>query len=262
MITRCSKARPVAGAVASCVAAALFATVSADAAELYNDGDLVIRWDNTLRYTMAFRLSGQDHNLLQDPNADDGDRNFNPGLVANRIDLTSRLDIARDGFGFNGSAAAWYDSVYDQKNDNNSAATFNPFSVPHDQFTGTTRGLDGRRAELDDAFIYGNTEVRGLPLSFRIGRQTQLWGESLFFPDNGIAGAQAPIDVIRAATVNAAALFRRSGEIGVVAPGARADLLVLQGDPLRDLAVLRDPDRNLLAILKDGVFVRNHLLDL
>jgi imidazolonepropionase-like amidohydrolase len=73
---------------------------------------------------------------------------------------------------------------------------------------------------------------------------------------------QPPIDVIRAATINAAALFRRTGELGVVAPGARADLLVVDGDPLRDLAVLRDPARNLRAILKDGVFVRNDLANL
>jgi imidazolonepropionase-like amidohydrolase len=70
---------------------------------------------------------------------------------------------------------------------------------------------------------------------------------------------QAPIDVIRSATVNAAALFRMAGEIGVVAPGARADLLVLDGDPLRDLGVLQDPARRLKAVLKDGVFCRNEL---
>jgi imidazolonepropionase-like amidohydrolase len=67
--------------------------------------------------------------------------------------------------------------------------------------------------------------------------------------------------MIRAATVNAAALFRRSGELGVVAPGARADLLVVEGDPLRDIGVLRNPERNLRAILKNGVFVRNDLAD-
>jgi imidazolonepropionase-like amidohydrolase len=72
---------------------------------------------------------------------------------------------------------------------------------------------------------------------------------------------QAPIDVIRAATVNAAALFRRAGDLGVVAPGARADLLVIEGDPLRDLAVLRDPERNLRAIMKDGAFARDALAE-
>ncbi len=70
---------------------------------------------------------------------------------------------------------------------------------------------------------------------------------------------QKPIEVIRSATVNAAALFRRAGEIGVVAEGTRADLLVVDGDPLRDLGVLQHPERNFRAILKDGTFVRNDL---
>ena len=70
---------------------------------------------------------------------------------------------------------------------------------------------------------------------------------------------QAPIDVIRAATVNAAALFRMSGEIGEVAPGARADLLVVDGDPLADLGALQDPARFLRAVVKDGALVQDRL---
>jgi imidazolonepropionase-like amidohydrolase len=73
---------------------------------------------------------------------------------------------------------------------------------------------------------------------------------------------QSPIDIIRAATIHAAELFRRDGEIGVVAPGARADLLVVDGDPLRDLGVLQHPARFLKAVVKDGVFYRNELTDL
>ncbi|WP_433519872.1 amidohydrolase family protein [Nonomuraea sp. CA-143628] len=52
---------------------------------------------------------------------------------------------------------------------------------------------------------------------------------------------QQPIDVLRAATVNAADLVGLAGEIGTLAVGARADLLVLDGDPLRDLGVLAEP---------------------
>ncbi len=70
---------------------------------------------------------------------------------------------------------------------------------------------------------------------------------------------QPPIEVIRAATCNAAALFGMEGEIGVIAPGARADLLVLDGNPLDDLAVLRDPDRRLKAVVKDGRFHKDAL---
>ena len=73
------------------------------------------------------------------------------------------------------------------------------------------------------------------------------------------AEVQRPLDILRAATVNAAELFGMTGEIGVVAPGARADLLVLDGNPLEDLGVLQDPTRYLRAVLKDGVFHKNEL---
>ena len=36
-----------------------------------------------------------------------------------------------------------------------------------------------------------------MPLSMRLGRHTLLWGESLFFPENGIAGGQAAVDLIK-----------------------------------------------------------------
>ncbi len=70
---------------------------------------------------------------------------------------------------------------------------------------------------------------------------------------------QKPIDVIRAATTNAAALFRLEGEIGVVAPGARADLLAVDGNPLEDLGVLQDPERRLKLIMKDGTIHKSAL---
>ncbi|MEV4218492.1 amidohydrolase family protein [Nonomuraea sp. NPDC049725] len=54
---------------------------------------------------------------------------------------------------------------------------------------------------------------------------------------------QKPLDVLRAATVNAAELLGMAGEIGTLAVGAHADLLVLDGDPLADLGVLADPGR-------------------
>jgi imidazolonepropionase-like amidohydrolase len=68
-----------------------------------------------------------------------------------------------------------------------------------------------------------------------------------------------PLEVIRSATVTAAELFRREGEIGVVAPGARADLLVVEGNPLDDLGTLRDPERHLTVIVKGGVIRKNVL---
>ena len=160
-------------------------------------GDAKLRWDNTVKYSTAVRLSGPNRALLSDPNADDGDRSFHGGIVSNRFDLLSQLDFSKAWFGFDVSAALWYDTVYNQKNADNSPATFNPVSVSHDEFTRATRTLHGADAELVNAFVYVNTELAGIPASFRLGRHTLLWGESLFFPDNGIAAGQAPIDEIK-----------------------------------------------------------------
>ncbi|WP_425570194.1 amidohydrolase family protein [Nonomuraea rosea] len=52
---------------------------------------------------------------------------------------------------------------------------------------------------------------------------------------------QQPIDVLRAATTGAAELTGMAGELGTLAVGAHADLLVLDGDPLADIGVLADP---------------------
>lgn len=70
---------------------------------------------------------------------------------------------------------------------------------------------------------------------------------------------QAPIDIIRSATIYAAELFQMKGEIGEIIPGARADLLVVDGNPLQDISVLQDPDRHLKLIAKDGRVLKNAL---
>ena len=179
------------------MALALCRATALSAAELFSNGDTELRWDNTIGYSTAFRIANRSAELLANRNADDGDRNFASGLISNRFDLFSQLDFAKAWFGFHASAAAWYDTVYHQKNDNDSPATFNPASVPHNEFTHAVRELHGAKAELVDAFLYGNTELAGLPFSVRIGRHTLLWGESLFFTENGIAAGQAPVDDIK-----------------------------------------------------------------
>ncbi|WP_349638150.1 metal-dependent hydrolase family protein [Saxibacter everestensis] len=54
------------------------------------------------------------------------------------------------------------------------------------------------------------------------------------------AEVQPTIDVIRSATVTAAKLLQREGELGVVAPGAHGDLLILDADPVDDISILAE----------------------
>lgn len=67
------------------------------------------------------------------------------------------------------------------------------------------------------------------------------------------------IEVIRSATVHAARLLRREGELGCLAPGARADLIVVDGDPLADIALLAEGQRHIRLIVKDGCVVHDTL---
>ena len=49
------------------------------------------------------------------------------------------------------------------------------------------------------------------------------------------------------------------GKLGVVEQGALADLLLVDGNPLDDLNLLSDPERNLKVIMKDGKVYKNAL---
>ena len=69
----------------------------------------------------------------------------------------------------------------------------------------------------------------------------------------------SPIEIIRSATLIGARVIRREGELGCLKPGAYADLIVVEGDPLKDLSVLQKPKTHLAAIVKGGRFHKNTL---
>lgn len=49
------------------------------------------------------------------------------------------------------------------------------------------------------------------------------------------------------------------GKLGVIEEGAMADLLLVDGNPLQDLSVIANPDKNFLLIMKDGQIFKNIL---
>lgn len=69
------------------------------------------------------------------------------------------------------------------------------------------------------------------------------------------AEVQTLPDLVRSATTVAADLLNLTGEIGVVAAGAHADLLVVDGDPLSDVAVLAEPERHHRLVIQGGRIV-------
>ncbi|MFM0203159.1 amidohydrolase family protein [Paraburkholderia fungorum] len=70
--------------------------------------------------------------------------------------------------------------------------------------------------------------------------------------------AMKPADILKSATSVNAEMMNQTGKIGVVAPGAYADLLVLDRNPLEDLGVFQQPG-TLSAVMKGGQFYVNNL---
>ena len=68
-----------------------------------------------------------------------------------------------------------------------------------------------------------------------------------------------PIDLLRSATSVNAEIMQKSGIIGSVEPGAYADIIAIDKNPLKDIHVMANPDQNFPLIMKGGEFVRNRL---
>jgi len=68
-----------------------------------------------------------------------------------------------------------------------------------------------------------------------------------------------PIEIIRQATTIGAEILRQEGKLGIVEPGAFADLIVVDGNPLKKLELFLDQGAHLPAIMKAGQFHKNEL---
>jgi len=62
-----------------------------------------------------------------------------------------------------------------------------------------------------------------------------------------------PMQAIQSATSKAAELLDREGELGVIAPGGLADIVAVEGDPLKDVKILE----HVRFVMKDGKVYRN-----
>ncbi|MDI3292326.1 DUF1302 domain-containing protein [Janthinobacterium tructae] len=181
--------------------------------EIESNSDAKVRWDNTLKYTAAWRTGNADLNLAnqngQDPNADFGDLNFKSGLINNRVDLLSELDFKFKNLGFRISGAAWNDAQYTKGTGSFPAAPFSPPNYQsafpaslgggeNNRYARSARKTMGQSSEWLDAFVYGKFEIGERNLSVRVGKHSLIYGESLYLGANGIAAAQGPVDVVKA----------------------------------------------------------------
>jgi imidazolonepropionase-like amidohydrolase len=96
----------------------------------------------------------------------------------------------------------------------------------------------------------------------KLGFGTDLMGELEYAESDEFAirgRVQRPVDILRSATSVNAEILQAKGRLGTIAEGAVADLIVCDGNPLKDITLLAEPQKNLRAIMKNGAFHKNEL---
>ncbi len=152
-------------------------------------GDLSLALDTTVSYGLTWRLDNRDARLIGlansgsafSVNADDGNLNYNTGVVSNLIRLTSELELGYRNFGTFVRVSAFYDF----ENENSERARTPLSEDALDQV--------GSRAVFLDSYAWNKFKLGNKPGEIRVGEQVVSWGESTFI-QNGINTIN-PVDV-------------------------------------------------------------------
>jgi len=125
-------------------------------------------------------------------------------------------------------------------------------------------GMSAESLEKNDIVLEGGLKSleickrHGVPVAYGSDLLGELhWDQSREFTIR--REVVAPIEIIRSATTIAAQVLRLEGKVGTLQPGAWADVLVVDGDPLQDLALLEDQGKHLSVIMKAGKFHKRRL---
>ena len=114
-----------------------------------------------------------------------------------------------------------------------------------DRKRASDHGESFRKAHKAGVKIAFGTDIGGIPWSEPIAQE---------FP-RMVEFGMTPMEAIQSATSRAAELLDRKGQLGVIAPGAYADVVAIAGDPIENIKLLE----NVAFVMKDGKVFRNDL---
>jgi hypothetical protein len=156
--------------------------------------DVKLELDTTLSYSSAWRVEDPETSLL----GSSGNAEFDSGDQAlSAFGLLVDADLSWKEYGAFLRGRTLYDTVYTD-----------------DKFHPKTQDRHGEDTEILDAFVYGNFELGGAPVTLRAGRQAVFWGESLLV-FGSIATALNPLDTTKANApgVEAKELIMPTGQV-------------------------------------------------
>jgi uncharacterized protein DUF1302 len=161
-------------------------SISVNAVEFTNKS-IKGSWDTTLSYGQLYRVQSRAANLIgianggtaRSVNRDDGNLNYDPGLVSNTVKFTTEFDASYKSTGIFIRGLGFLDNVADD--------------TTRTQLDGKADRLVGKNLVLRDAYLWQEFNIGSMPGEFRIGEQVLSWGESTFI-QNSINSIN-PVDV-------------------------------------------------------------------
>lgn len=149
----------------------------------FETGGITGSLDSTLSYGATWRVSDQDSRLIgtaadfdggtaRSVNYDDGNLNYDKGLISNVFKLTSELVVDYRNFGLFLRGTTFYDFENEQ-GDREKAPLSNE-----------ALDLVGSDIDLLDAYVHASFDVGSMPAQIRVGDQVVSWGESTFIQNS------------------------------------------------------------------------------
>ena len=146
-----------------------------------SSGDVEASLDTTISYGVAVRVDKQDKDLIAKINDNDGNLNYNRGIISNAVKLTSDLDIRYQNIGLFIRGTGFFD--HENENGERDNTPLND----------EAKALVGKDIDLLDAYVTANMDFDEVSVDVRLGKHVLNWGESTFI-QNGI-NAVNPFDV-------------------------------------------------------------------
>jgi len=151
----------------------------------FESGELDGHFDTTISWGAARRIESRDPALVAisagggaySANGDDGNKNYNKGLISNAVKVTHELDMDYKNFGAFVRGSYFYDFHNNDKQ----------------QLSPQAKDKVGKDVRLLDAYVRGSFDVGGKALDVRAGNQVVSWGESTFIQNS--INVLNPIDV-------------------------------------------------------------------
>ena len=139
----------------------------------FGEGQFQGSLDTTISHGLTYRVQGRNQELAEDTNGNDGNLNYDRGLVSNTSKFTTDLDIGTGSFGAFVRASGFID--FENRNGERERT---PLSED-------AKERVARDLELLDAYVTAGLDAGDAAVDLRLGRHVLNWGESTFIP-NGI----------------------------------------------------------------------------